>query len=165
MPDAPLSQTVNHVIRPSAPVCIERFRSTSPWVESQYVLVNSSRLGRDGLCVGRAVSRPVLTDFRTEHQYQKYRVQILFYSVREDEAVIDLVTLEAIPLETYSMPTGSPCAVVIEIGAYRDALDDLLNRWAEADEVLEISYESRLDGGGCLVLESPSVMVVLRTDD
>jgi hypothetical protein len=94
----------------------------------------------------------------------KYRVQLLFYDVSDDVAVLDLVALESIPLETFNVPTGSPCAVVIETGPHREALDSLLNRWAESDEVLEISSETRTEGGGFLVLESASVMVVLRTD-
>jgi hypothetical protein len=105
-----------------------------------------------------------VTAFNIDNRCQKYPVQILFYSVSGEVAMIDFVALESVALETFNVPAGFPCAVAIETGTHRDALDDLLNQWAEAGEVLEISFETGAEGGGLMMLESCSVLLVLKTD-
>jgi hypothetical protein len=105
-----------------------------------------------------------VTAFYTENRCEKYPVQILFYSVIGEVAMIDFVALEAVALDMFNVPAGFPCAVAIETGTHRDALDDLLTRWAEAGEVLEISFETGAEGGGLMMLESGSVLLVLKTD-
>jgi hypothetical protein len=90
-------------------------------------------------------------------------VTLMFYEVVGDLLVLDLVTLESMYLDEDQLPPGSPCTVSIQAGPEKELLDELLRRWVLTDEPLHLSFQQR-DSGGRLVLESASVMVVLRTE-
>jgi hypothetical protein len=87
---------------------------------------------------------------------------LLFYETDEGVLVLDLVTLETAWLHDGQVPQGEPFTLSIQVGPEEEILDELLRGWVTNDEMLHLSFEPTEDGGR-LVLESTSVMVVLRT--
>ncbi len=94
--------------------------------------------------------------------YTGYPVMLLFYETDDGVLVLDLITLETAGLYGAQIPRGEPFTLAIQVGLEEEILDELLCGWVTNDEVLHLSFEPTEDGGR-LVLESTSVMVVLRT--
>ena len=94
--------------------------------------------------------------------YTGYPVTLLFYEIDDGVLVLDLVTLKTARLHGAQVPQGEPFTLAIQVGPEEEILDELLRGWVTNDEVLHLSLEPNEDGGR-LVLESTSVMIVLRT--
>jgi hypothetical protein len=93
--------------------------------------------------------------------YTNYPVMLLCYQTDDGVLVLDLVTLETACLHGEQVPQGEPFTLSIQVGQEEEILDELLRGWVTSDEVLHLSFEPTEDGGR-LVLESTSVMIVLR---
>jgi hypothetical protein len=94
-------------------------------------------------------------------------VRILFaVRVNDIDHVLDLVAIDDITFADVTLSAGAPFTMWIRTGLERHPLDEVLGRWADAGEVLELRWEPpEFDGRGWLLLESLDTMIALKAID